>query len=84
MLIALNNEFSDAQGQLTQYFGMGYGRNSNSSKLLWLYVLATNKTDEDPSKNERTTVLTALLPLEIYGNLSRRSRAANSEDPGPI
>ena len=42
------------------------------------------KNDEDPFKNESTRVLTTFLPLQVYGDFFRRSRAANSVDPGPI
>ena len=47
-------------------------------------VLVTSKNDEDPFKNERTRVLTTVLPLQVYGDFFRRSRAASSVDPGPI
>ena len=36
------------------------------------------KNEEDPSNNEGTRVVTTFLPLEVYGDFSRRSRAANS------
>ena len=36
------------------------------------------KDEEDPSKNEDTRVVTTFVPLEVYGDFSRRSRAANS------
>ena len=49
-----------------------------------MVVLVTCKNDEDQSKNELTIVLTIFIPLEVYGNFSRYSRAANSPDPGPI
>ena len=39
---------SDAQGQLTLYLVDGCGRKSNSSKLLWKFLLPTN--EEDPFK----------------------------------
>ena len=47
----------------------------------FIVVLNTCKNDEDPSKNESTRVLTTLLPLKVYGEFFRRSRAANSIDP---
>ena len=37
--------------------------------------------DEDPSRNESVRVLTTLLPLYVYGDFFRHSRAANSKDP---
>ena len=49
-----------------------------------MVVLVTCKNDEDPSKNESTRVLTTFLPLKVYGEFFRRSRAANSVDPGRI
>ena len=36
------------------------------------------KDEEDPSKNEGTRVVTTFVPMYIYGDFSRRSRAANS------
>ena len=36
------------------------------------------KNEEDPSKNEGTRVVTTFLPLQVYGDFSRRSMAANS------
>ena len=35
------------------------------------------KNEEDPYKNEGTRVVTTFLPLSVYGDFSRRSRAAN-------
>ena len=43
-----------------------------------MVVLVTGKNEEDPIKNEGARVLTTLLPLEVYMNVFRRSRAANS------
>ena len=42
------------------------------------------KNEEDPSKNEGTRVVTTFLPLLVYGDFSKRSRAGNSYFPGPI
>ena len=39
MLTTLYINFSNAQGQLTPKTVMGFGRNSNSFKLLWLSLL---------------------------------------------
>ena len=44
--------------------------------------LVTCKNEEDPSKNEGTRVVTTILP--VYGDFSRRSRAANSTVQGLI
>ena len=51
--------FSNAQGQLTPQSLVESSRNSNSSKLLWLFLL-TYKNEEDPIKNECTILLTRL------------------------
>ena len=47
-------------------------------------VLITCKYEEDPIKNEVVRVFTRFLPLQVYGDFSRRSRAANSAVLGPI
>ena len=36
------------------------------------------KNEEDSSKNDGTRVVTTFLPLSVYGDFSRHSRAANS------
>ena len=45
-----------------------------------MVVLVTCKKDADPTKNQ----VTAFLPLKVYGDFSRRSRAANSTVPSWI
>ena len=50
----------------------------------FMHVLDTCKNEEDPIKNEGTRVFTRFLPLYVYGDFSRRSRAANSTVLGPI
>ena len=40
--------------------------------------------NEDPSKNDCTRVVTMFLPLYVYGEFSKRSRAANSTIQGLI
>ena len=40
--------------------------------------LVTFKNEEDPSENEGTRVVTTYLPLLVYGDFSRHSKAANS------
>ena len=50
----------------------------------FIVVYVTCKNDEDPFKNESTRVLTSFIPLKVYGEHFRRSRAANSVDPGQI
>ena len=54
---------------------MGSCRNS---KLIQAFMVGfvTCKNEEDPSKIEGTRVVTTFLP--VYGDFSRRSRAANS------
>ena len=49
-----------------------------------MHVLFTCKNEEDPMKNEFAGVATTFLPLKVYGNVSIRSRAANSVALGPI
>ena len=49
-----------------------------------MHVLDTCKNEEDPIKNEGARVFTRFLPLKVYGDFSRRSRAANSAVLGPI
>ena len=49
-----------------------------------MHVLTTCKNEDDQIKNEGARVLTRLLPLQVYGDFSRRSRAANSAVLGPI
>ena len=49
-----------------------------------MVVLVTCKNDEDPFKKESTRVLTTFLPLKVYGDFFRTSRATNSVDPGQI
>ena len=49
-----------------------------------MHVLDTCKNEEDPIKNEGARVFTRFLPLKVYGDFSRRSRAANSAVLVPI
>ena len=66
------------------------GRNSiaNSPKIklvqALLHVLVTCKNEEDQIKNEGARLVTRFLPLYVYGDFSRRSRAANSAVHGPF
>ena len=50
----------------------------------FMHVLVTCKNEEDPIKNEGARVFTRSLPLLVYGDFSRRSRAANCAVLGPI
>ena len=49
-----------------------------------MHVLVTCKNEADRIKNEGARVFTRFLPLLVYGDFSRRSRAANSAVLGPI
>ena len=49
-----------------------------------MHDLVTCKSEEDPIKNEGARVVTRFLPLIVYGDFSRRPRAANSEVHGLI
>ena len=60
---------------------MGSCRNSKLIQAC-MVGLVTCKNEEDPSKNEGTRVVTTFLP--VYGDVSRRSRAANSTVQGLI
>ena len=49
-----------------------------------MVVLVTCKNDEDSSKTKSTRLLTTFFQLEVYGDLFRPSRVANSAHLGPI
>ena len=50
----------------------------------FVHVLVTCKNEEDLIENEGARFFTTFLPLYVYGDFSRRSRAANSVVNGPI
>ena len=50
----------------------------------FMHVLVTCKNEVDRFKNEGARVFTRFLQLYVYGDFSRRSRAANSAVLGPI
>ena len=50
----------------------------------FIVVLLICKNEEDRFKIESTRVVTTDLPLKVYGDFSRRSRAANSTIQGLI
>ena len=50
----------------------------------FMHVLLTCKNEVDQIKNEGARVFTRFLSLKVYGDFSRRSRAANSAVLGPI
>ena len=66
------------------------GRNSVANLLkfeliqAFMHVLVTCKNEDDQFKNEGARVFTRFLQLQVYGDFSRRSRAANSAVLGPI
>ena len=49
-----------------------------------MHVLDSCKNEEDPIKNEGARVFTRFLPLLVFRDFSRGSRAANSAVLGPI
>ena len=49
-----------------------------------MHVLVTYKNEVGSYKNEGARVVTRFLPLYVYGDFSRRSRAANSAVLGRI
>ena len=49
-----------------------------------LQVLVTCKNEEDPIKSDGARVFTRLLPFKVYGDFSRRSKAAHSAVHGRI
>ena len=49
-----------------------------------MHVLDTCKNEEDQIKNEGARLFTRFLPLLVYEDFSRRSRAASSAVLGPI
>ena len=50
----------------------------------FMHVLLTCKNEVDQIKNEGARVFTRFLPILVYGDFSRRSRAANSAVLGQI
>ena len=43
-----------------------------------IVVLIVCKNEKDPFKIESTRVVTTFLPLQVYGDFSKRSRTGNS------
>ena len=48
----------------------------------FMHILVSCRNEEDQIKNEGTRMFTPFLPLQIYGDFFRRSRAANSAVQG--
>ena len=78
---------------IRQFFRHARADNSGVGGGIWskfeliqvfMHVLTTCKNENDRIKNEGARVFTRLLPLQVYGDFSRRSRAANSAVLGPI
>ena len=78
---------------LCQFFRRARADNSGVCGGIWpkfeliqdfMHVLVTCKNEDDRFKNEVARVFTRFLPLQVYGDFSRRSRAANSAVLGPI
>ena len=94
LLVACKNEeepIKKKKLQWSQHYSLIFGRsraaNSEVSdgilpkfKLIRAVMvgLIICKNEEDPSKNEGNRVVTKFLPLQVYGDFSRRPRAANS------
>ena len=78
----LYSNFSDTHGQITLVLVSVTGRNLNSSKLSYMSSLPARTRIIDSKMKE--LVFTRFLPLLVYGDFSRRSRAANSAVLGPI
>ena len=68
--------FPCAQGELTPKSEVESSRNSNSSKLIWLSSLPAEM--KRSIQNECAEVVTSFLPLKVYEDFYRCSRAANS------
>ena len=49
-----------------------------------IHVLITCKYENNQIKNSGENMMTSFSPLKVYGDFSRRSRAANSAVLGPI
>ena len=71
---------------LTSIKGSNSVANLPKFKLIqaFMHVFDTCKNEEDPIKNEGARVFTRFLSLKVYGDFSRRSRAANSAVLSPI
>ena len=53
----------DFQGQLTPLSAVGYGRKSNSSKVLCMFVPLICKYEKDMIKNMGENVITSFFPI---------------------
>ena len=78
----LYSNFSDAQGQITLVLVSVSGRNLNSSKLSCMSSLPARMRMIDSKMKELEC--SQDFSHYVYGDFSRRSRAANSAVLGPI
>ena len=86
-------EALDCSQHYTSVFKRARADNSGVGGGIWpkfeliqafMHVLVTCKNEDDRFKNEVARVFTRFLALQVYGDFSRRSRAANSAVLGPI
>ena len=82
VVATLYSNFSDAQGQITLVLVSVSGRNLNSSKLSCFYSLPARMRMIDSKMKELEC--SQDFSHYVYGDFSRRSRAANSAVLGPI
>ena len=80
----LYSNFSDAQGQITLVLVSVSGRNLNSSKLSCMSSLPARMRMIDSKMKELECSQDFSHYKYMYGDFSRRSRAANSAVFGPI
>ena len=63
MATTQNIDFSNTQGQITPQSEVGSGRNSNSSKMLWMYFFTQSRTDNSVVKGRNW------LKFELIGDV---------------
>ena len=69
----------------TKCYGHTHGRTDNVKTVYPpTNAVCGGYNEDDQIKNEGARVFTRFLPLYVYGDFSRRSRAANSAVLGPI
>ena len=84
MFTTLYINFSDAQGQITLELVAVSGRSLNSSKLSCMSSLPTSMRMTDSKMKEQECSQDFSHYIKVYGDFSRRSRAANSAGLGRI
>ena len=89
----IKNRGASVHNIIHKFFRRARADNSGVGGGIWpkfeliqafMHVLVTCKNEDDRFKNEVARVFTRFLPLQVYGDFSRRSRAANSVVLGPI